>query len=324
MKVAILDDYQDVFHEYGFHQRLPGHEVVVFKDTEKDPARLIERIADFDVIVLNAQRSAIPRTLIEKLPKLKLVMQTGSLKDHLDLAACTEHGVAVANVKSGVSYGTAELTWALILASLRHVPFESQQLKQGHWQSTMGMGLRGNNLAVYGLGKIGSCVAQVGHAFGMKVSCWGQEASKARARELGYDVPASREAFIENADVLTLHLRYKRETHGIITAADLACMKPTALIVNTSRAGLVEDGALVRALQKGRPGYAAVDVYEDEPIVGGNHPLLKLPNALCTPHIGGVVSGAHAQRYEHAVEAIVGFANGKPVHIVNPEALRRR
>lgn len=324
MKIAVLDDYQDAFHQLDCHARLKDHEVVVYQDTEKDPAKLVTRIMDADVVVLNAQRSPIPRTVIEKLPGLKLIVQTASLKDHLDVAACTDHGIAVAAVRSGVSYSTAELTWALILASVRRVPYEVQQLKQGVWQTTVGTELRGKTLGIYGLGKIGNCVAQVGKAFGMKVICWGQEASKARAREAGYEVPASREAFLENADIVSLHIRYKAETHGIVTAADLARMKRTALIVNTSRASLIQEGALAEALKRGRPGFAAVDVYEDEPVLGGNHPLLKLPNVICTPHLGGTVNEAYKRRYDFAVDSILGFASGKPVHVVNPEALGRR
>lgn len=219
MKIAVLDDYQDAFRKLACFARLKDHEVVVFHDTEKDPAKLAARLKDADAVILSQQRSSFPRAVIEKLPKLRLIAQTASLREHLDVAACTEKGIAVAAVRSGVSHSTAELTWGLILASLRHIPHEVQRLKQGVWQTTVGTGLHGKTLGIYGLGKIGDCVAQVGKAFGMNVICWGRETSQAKAREAGYQVPASREAFFENADVVSLHVRYKAETRGIVTAA---------------------------------------------------------------------------------------------------------
>ena len=324
MKIAVLDDYQDVFRNLARFALLEDHEVVVFRDTEMDPARLVARVRDADVVVLYAQRSSFPRAVIEQLPALKLVAQAASLKDHLDVAACTEKGIAVAAVPAGIPYPTTELTWGLILASVRHIPYEAQQLQRGVWQTTVGTELRSRTLGIYSLGKIGDCVAQVGRAFGMKVICWGRESSLAKARAAGYEVPASREAFFENADVVSLHIRYNEQTRGIITAADLARMKQTALIVNTSRARLIADGALVEALKQGRPGFAAVDVYEDEPVLGGNHPLLKMPNVLCTPHLGGTVQAAYERVYNPMIDSILGFAAGKPVNIINPEALRRR
>lgn len=324
MKIAVLDDYQDVFRKFPCFARLKDHEVVVYQDTEKDVNRLAARLMDADVLLLNAQRSAIPRPLIERLPKLRLVVQMASLKDHLDLAACTEHGVAVAAETSGVSYGTVELTWALILASVRHLPFEVEQLKRGSWQSTEGIELRGKTLGVYSLGKIGGCVAQIGKAFGMKILCWGRESSLAKARAAGYEVAAGRAEFFASVDVLSLNLRYNAGTHGVITAADFARMKPSAHFVNTSRALLVEEGALAEALRKGRPGYAAVDVYEDEPVLGGDHPLLALPNCVCTPHLGGTVRERYELRYNFAVDSVLGFAAGRPEHVVNPEVLGRR
>ncbi|MBI3937182.1 MAG: D-2-hydroxyacid dehydrogenase family protein [Betaproteobacteria bacterium] len=324
MKIAVLDDYQDAFRKLACFARLKDHEVVVFHDTEKDPARLAARLKDADAVILSQQRSPFPRAVIEKLPGLKLIAQTGSHREHIDIAACSEKGIVVAAVRYGASHSTVELTWGLILASLRHIPHEVQQLKRGMWQTTVGTGLRGKTLGVYGLGKIGGHVAHVGKAFGMKVICWGREASQARAREAGYTVPASREAFFENADIISLHIRYNAETRGIVTRADLARMKTAALIVNTSRAPLIEEGALLEALAKGRPGFAAIDVYEDEPVVGGNHPLLKLPNVICTPHLGGIVQDTYEHWYSTAIESILAFASGKPVNAVNPEALGGR
>jgi D-3-phosphoglycerate dehydrogenase len=216
---------------------------------------------------------------------------------------------------------TAELTWALILAALRRLPYEVAQMKEGRWQSTLGSEVNGEILGIYALGKIGSLVAAVGRGFGARVLCWGRDASRARARDLGYDVAASRQAFFAEADMLCLHIPLNQETQGIITRGDLAQMKPSALIVNTSRAGLIADGALVEALKAGRPGFAAVDVYKDEPVVGATHPLLKLDNALCTPHLGYVTRETYEVHYGVAVDQIVAFASGKPIHVVNPEVL---
>jgi D-3-phosphoglycerate dehydrogenase len=219
---------------------------------------------------------------------------------------------------------TAELAWGLILAALRHIPHEVQQLKQGVWQTTVGTGLHGKTLGVYALGRIGGIVAQVGKAFGMQVTCWGRDASQAKARAAGYEVPASREVFFERADIVSLHIPLNKDTRGIVTAADLARMKSTALLVNTSRAPIVADGALVDALKKGQPGFAAVDVYENEPVVGGNHPLLKMPNVVCTPHLGYVEQNTYESYYGAAIDGILGFAAGKPVNVLNPEALVKK
>ena len=324
MKIAVIDDYQDAFRQLACFARLKGHEVVVFSDTEKDPAKLAARLADADAVVLTQQRSPFPRAVIEKLPKLKLIVQTGRNTNHIDVAACTEKGIVIAAAGSGSPHATAELAWALILASLRHIPHEVEQLRKGVWQTTVGTGLNGRTLGVYAPGRIGSCVAKVGKAFGMQVTCWGRDASKAKAREAGYVVPASREEFFAGADVISLHIPLNKETRGIVTAADLACMKAGALFVNTSRAPLVAEGALVAALGKGRPGYAAVDVFEDEPVVGGNHPLLKMPNVVCTPHLGYVEQRTYESFYTAAVDGILAFADGKPVNVLNPEVFGKK
>ena len=321
MKIAVIDDYQDAFRKLAVFSRLKGHEVVVFHDTEKDPAKLAARVNGADVVILTQQRSPFPRAVVEKLTGVKLLAQTGRNTGHIDVAACTEKGIAVAAAGGGTSYSTAELAWGLIIASLRHIPHEVEKLKQGVWQTTVGTGLRGKSLGVYALGKIGSSVAQVGKAFGMNVTCWGREASQAKAREAGYEVPASREAFFAGADVISLHIPLSKETRGIVTAADLAHMKPTALLVNTSRAPLIQEGALLEALKQGRPGFAAVDVYENEPVVGGNHPLLKMANVICTPHLGYVEQGTYENYYGTVIDSILGFASGKPVNVLNPEAL---
>ena len=324
MKIAVIDDYQDAFRKLNCFARLKDHEVVLFHDTEKDPAKLAARLEGAAAVVLTQQRSPFPRALVEKLPAtLQLIAQTGRNTGHIDVAACTEKGIVVAAAGGGTSYATAELAWGLIIASLRSIPHEVGQLKQGVWQTTVGTGLHGKTLGIYALGKIGGCVAQVGKAFGMKVTCWGREASLAKARELGYEVPASREAFFANADVISLHIPLNQETRGIVTAADLARMKPTALIVNTSRAPIIAAGALADALKQGRPGFAAVDVYEEEPVTGGNHPLLKMPNAICTPHLGYVEKSTYESYYGTVIDSILGFASGKPVNVLNPEALTR-
>ena len=324
MKIAVLDDYQDVFRTVPGFEKLRGHDVVVFRDTEKDPSKLARRLQDADAVVLTQQRSPFPRAVIEKLPKLRLIAQTGSHKDHFDIAACNEKGIVIAAKGGGRLNSTAEITWGLILSSFRHIPQEAQQLKQGVWQATVGHSLYGKTLGIYALGKIGAMVAHIGVAFGMKITCWGREGSLARAREAGYEVPPSREAFFENADIVSLHIPLDENTRGIVTAADLARMKSTALLVNTSRARLIEDGALVAALERGRPGRAAIDVYESEPVVGGNHPLLKLPNALCTPHLGYNVRELYEALYSHAIDNILAFASGQPANVLNPEALTVR
>ena len=326
MKIVVLDDYSDIFRGLESFSRLKDHEVVVFNDTEKDSARLAARLKDADAVVLTQERSAFPRGVIDCLPKLKLIAQTGSHRHHLDIAACTEKGIVVSAEPIGpkASYSTTELTWGLIFANLRHIPYEVEQMKQGRWQSTVGTELHGKTLGIYGFGKIGGWMAGVGKAFGMKVTCWGREGSQARAREAGYEVPASRAAFFADADVLSLHIFYNEETRGVVTRADLARMKPTALLVNTGRMRLIEDGALVDALKNGRPGFAAVDVYEEEPVLGASHPLLKMPNALCTPHLGYAVREKYENFYRIATDSILAFAAGRPINVYNPEVLARQ
>jgi D-3-phosphoglycerate dehydrogenase len=272
-------------------------------------------------VVLTQGRSRFPRSVIEQLPRLRFIAQTGRTTSHLDVAACTERGILVATAGANASPAVAELTWGLIIAALRHLPQEIGRMKQGAWQSTVGTGLQGKTLGLYGFDAVASTVGAVGRAFGMQVLCWEGQEPGGKAREAGFDAPASREALFENADVVSLHIALGKETRGSITAADLARMKPTALIVNAMRAPLIADGALVEALKRGRPGHAAVDVYEEEPVVGGNHPLLGLPNAVCSPHLGNVEWGVLEKLYAGAVDGILGFAAGKPVNVINPEAL---
>jgi D-3-phosphoglycerate dehydrogenase len=321
MKIAVIDDYQNAFKTLRCYSKLSGHEVVSFNDTETDPARLAQRLQDFDVVVLTQQRSSFPRAVVERLPKLKMISQTGGGTAHIDVPACTERGIIVSAGGGGRSNATAELTWGLILSALRHIPFEVKQLKEGRWQSTLGIEVKDKTLGIYAYGKIGSIVAAVGKAFGARVVCWGREGSTQRAREAGFEVAPSREAFFAEADILSLHLPLNKETRGIVTRDDLARMKTTALFVNPSRSGLVADGALEEALKAGRPGFAAVDVYGKEPVLGGDHPLLHMENATCTPHLGYVTREAYEQYYGLVVDQIVAFAAGKPFNVANPEVL---
>ncbi|MGZ8521968.1 MAG: D-2-hydroxyacid dehydrogenase family protein [Candidatus Binatia bacterium] len=324
MKITVIDDYQDAFRRMSCFAKLAGHEVEIYNDTLKDPAQLAERLRDAECVVLTQQRSWIRRPLLEALPSLRLISQTGRVTAHIDLKACAERGVMVCAGGKGRPHSTAELAWALILAALRHVPKEVHGLRAGGWQTTLGVDVFGKTLGIYALGGIGSIVAKIGQAFGARILCWGRGASLERARLAGYAVAASREEFFAESDILTLHLPMVRATRGIITRADLARMKLTALLVNTSRAKLIEDGALVEALTAGRPGFAAVDVYEDEPIYDADHPLLKLDNAVCTPHLGFVTAETYEIHYRLAVEQILAYIAGKPIHVANPEVLQRR
>lgn len=324
MKIAVIDDYQDAFRTLKCYPKLKDHEVMVYTDTEKEPARLAERLKDVEAVVLTQQRSRFPRAVIERLPKLRLISQTGRAAAHIDVRACTERGIIVSAGGAGNPVATAELTWALILAALRHVPYEVKRLREGHWQSTLGVSVKGKSLGVYAFGRIGSLVANVGRAFGARVVCWGREASTGRARQAGYEIAKDRRTFFGEADILSLHIPLNNETRGIVTREDLSCMKPTALIVNTSRAGLIAEGALVEALKAGRPGSAAVDVYEEEPVTGADHPLLKMDNVVCTPHLGYVEKDTYEEYYGVVVEQILAFAAGSPLHVVNPEALGKK
>jgi D-3-phosphoglycerate dehydrogenase / 2-oxoglutarate reductase len=319
MKIAVIDDYQNAFKTLKCFPRLNGHEVKIYTDPETDLDKIAERLKDADAIVLTQQRTYFPRTLIERLPKLKIIGQTGRAASHIDLEACTEKGIVVSAGGLGNSNATAELTWGLILSALRNLPFEVKRLQEGYWQSTLGIGVNGKTLGIYAYGKIGTIVAAVGKAFGARVLCWGREGSMSRARAAGFEVAKNREDFFAEADILSLHLPLNKDTRGIVTRDDLARMKPTALLVNASRSGLIEKGALEEALRAGRPGKAAVDVYDQEPVVGGNHPLLKMANVTCTPHLGYVTRESYEDYYAVVVDDILGFAAGKPSHVLNPE-----
>jgi D-3-phosphoglycerate dehydrogenase / 2-oxoglutarate reductase len=324
MKIAVIDDYQNAFRTLKSYPKLSEHEVVVFTDTETDIGKLADRLKDADAVVLTQQRSSFPRVLIERLPKLKLIGQTGRAATHVALDACTEKGIVVSAGGTGNSNATAELTWGLILSALRNLPFEVKRLKEGHWQSTLGIGVNGKTLGIYAYGKIGSIVAAAGKAFGARVVCWGREGSTGRAKAAGFEVVESREDFFARSDILSLHLPLNKDTQAIVTRDDLARMKPTALIVNPSRAGLIAPGALVEALKAGRPGMAAVDVYEREPVIGADHPLLKMNNVTCTPHLGYVTREGYEEYYAVVVDDILAFAAGKPQNVLNPQAIAKK
>jgi D-3-phosphoglycerate dehydrogenase len=317
VKIAVVEDYGNVFRRSAAYGRLEGHEISVHTEPETDLARLADKLADAEIVVLTQQRTRFPRALIEKLPKLRFISQTGRNTGHLDLAACAERGIVVSAIGGGQPHATAELAWGLAIAALRHIPYESQRLREGFWQSTVGVRLYGSTLGIYAYGRIGALVARVGAAFGMRVVCWGREGSLARAHEAGYEATASREQFFAESDVLSLHIPLRDEsTRGIVKARDLALMKPTAVLVNTSRAGIIEEGALAAALCAGRPGYAGVDVFDNEPVVGASDPLVKLPNAICTPHLGYATRETLEHHYDDAVDQILAFVNGKPINVV--------
>jgi D-3-phosphoglycerate dehydrogenase len=305
MRVVIPDDYQDAVRKLGAFATLRGHDVTIFNDTVKEVDALAERLRDAEALVLIRERTLISDDLLARLPKLRLISQTGKGTNHIDVDACARRGITVA-VGTGSPYAPAELTWALVLASMRRVTHEAQQLRAGRWQTTLGTTVRGRVLGIYGYGKIGSLVAGYGRAFGMNVLAFGREGSLARAQQDGYAVAASKEALFAESDVLSLHLRLTHETRGIVTADDLASMKRDALLVNTSRAELIESGALAAALRRGRPGFAAVDVYEEEP--NTDDPLLSMDNVVCTPHLGYVEKDSYELYFGQAFDAVVAFA----------------
>jgi D-3-phosphoglycerate dehydrogenase / 2-oxoglutarate reductase len=325
MKVSILDDYHDTLRTLAAFQKLAGHEVTVWNDHVQETEPLAQRLKDAEALVLIRERTKIRAPLLERLPRLKLISQR-SVFPHIDVDACTRLGVVLCSNQtfSRPSYATAELTWGLIIAAMRDIPLQMESLKAGRWQAGVGNTLRGKTLGIFGYGKIGAVVAGYGTAFGMKVLVWSRDASLATARADGHAVANSKEDFFADSDVVSLHLRLIDATRGIVTARDLARMKPTALIVNTSRAPLIEPGALVAALKAGRPGKAAVDVYEEEPLQDTGHPLLNMPNVVCTPHLGYVTREDHEIAFSEIFDQINAYAAGKPINVVNPEALGKR
>lgn len=333
MNIIILDDYQDAVRKLRCAQRLEPYNAKVYTNTVKGIGQLAVRLKDAEVIVAIRERTNFPAALLEKLPKLKLIAQAGPIGSHIDIQACTRLGVAVSEGLSS-PIPTAELTWALIMAAMRRVPQYIGNLKHGAWQQSglkassmppnFGLGLRlaGKTLGVWGYGRIGRIVARFGRAFDMRVVIWGREASLLAAKQDGFEVAGDRASFFSTCDVLTVHLKLTPETRGSISPSDFSLMKPTALFVNTSRAELVDDNALVSALNRGRPGMAAIDVFESEPILQG-HPLLRLENAVCTPHIGYVEQEGYEFLFEQAFDDVINFIEGRPSHLVNPDVLNR-
>jgi len=323
MKIVIPDDYQDMVDQLDCFSLIRHHEVTRYREPAKTLDQLADRLRDADIIVLIRERTELGRALIERLPKLRLIALVGRSSRMIDYAACTEHAVMVSTGKSNSPEAPAELTVALILASRRNVALEAERMKRGDWPCTLSHRLRGSTLGIFGLGAIGALVAEAGRGLGMNVLVWGREGSLERARALGYRSAKAKQELFESSDVLSLHLRLSRETRGIIGLDDLARMKPTALIVNTARAELIAPGALVEALRKGRPGFAALDVYDEEPVIDGNHPLLKMPNALCVPHIGWAEWDNFELYFSEAFEQIVAFEKGEHLRLANPDVKPR-
>jgi D-3-phosphoglycerate dehydrogenase len=334
MNIVILDDYQDAVRKLQCASKLDAYQAKVYTNTVKGIGQLSVRLKDADVVVLIRERTHMPRTLIEKLPKLKLIVQTGKVGDHIDVAACTERGIVVAE-GAGSPIAPAEMTWALIMTAIRRLPHYISHLKHGAWQQAglksssmpvnfgLGTVLKGKTLGIWSYGKIGKIIAGYGRAFGMRVLVWGREASREQALADGFELAANKADFFAQSDVLTLHLRLNDATRGIVTFEDLSLMKTTALLVNTSRAELIQADALVTALNRGRPGMAAVDVFESEPILQG-HSLLRLENCICTPHIGYVEQESYELYFGAAFDNVVNFIKGTPTNIVNPGALQVR
>ena len=323
MKIAILDDYHDTLRTLACFRKLDGHHVTVWNDHVQDADLLAQRLCDAEALVLIRERTKITAALIERLPKLRLISQR-SVYPHIDISACTKHGIIVSsNLHLDTpSYATAELTWGLILAAMRRIPQQMSALKAGKWQIGVGSTLRGKTLGIFGYGRIGSVVAGYGRAFGMQVVIWARPESLKRAQAEGYETAPDKREFFAMTDVISLHMRLVDATRGIVTAADLSRMKPTALIVNTSRAPLIEPGALVAALRAGRPGMAAIDVFEEEPVRDVNHPLLNLENVVCTPHLGYVSREEYEVQFADIFDQIIAYAAGKPINVVNPEAMK--
>ncbi|NDK55759.1 D-2-hydroxyacid dehydrogenase family protein [Pontibacter fetidus] len=321
MHIIIPDDYQNVIRSLPCFQLLKDHQVTIYNDTVKDISTMVARFKNADALVLTRERTAITEELVAQLPKLKLISQTGKISNHLDLAACTRHNIAVTE-GIGSPVAPAELAWLLIMNAVRQVPQATEAMKAGQWQTNIGSTIHGRLIGIWGYGKIGKRMADYAIAFGAKVMVWGSENSRTQALQDGLLIAESKAAFFSKADVVTLHLRLTNSTRSIVTASDLGLMKPNAVLVNSSRAELIEEGALLHALRLGRPGFAAVDVYETEPIYDKDYPLLQLPNVICTPHLGYVEQHSYELYFRKAFENVTAFASGTPVNIANPEVLQ--
>ena len=322
MKVAILDDWFDTLRHLPCFAKLNGLDVTVFNDHQPDVSVLAERLHDFDVLVLFRERTAITAELLDQLPNLRLISQR-SVYPHVDVEACTRNGVLLcSNMHAGTpSFAAAEHTWALVLASMRQIPQQMNSLQSGNWQMGVGKTIQGRTLGLYGYGRIAKAVAGYAQAFGMKVVWWGSEDGRQRAAKDGHTIAESREAFFAKPDIVSIHVRLKPETRGIITADDLSAMRSDALFVNTSRAGLIEGGALLNGLNAGRPGTAAIDVFDHEPITSTNDPLAAHPNVLCTPHIGFVTEDEFELQFADIFDQLTAYAQGVPINMINPDVL---
>lgn len=320
MKITILDDWFDTIRYLPCYEKIAHHDVTIWNDHEQDTDALAERLAETEVLVLIRERTKIRKDLLERLPNLRLISQR-SVYPHIDVEDCTRLGIMLCSGQheGTPSHATVELTWGLILAAMRMIPQQMASLKAGNWMMGVGKSVGGRTLGIYGYGRIGSAVADIARAFRMNVQAWGSENSLERAREAGVHVPASRDEFFATSDVVSLHVRLYPATRGIITAYDLAQMKPSAVLVNTSRAPLIEDGALVNALEKGRPGWAAVDVYEQEPVTDSSHPLLNMENVICTPHIGYVTEDEYQIQFTDIFDQIIAFEAGNPINVINTD-----
>ena len=323
MKIVIPDDYQDMVDQLECFSLIRHHDVTRYREPARDLDELVERLRDADIVVSIRERVEFSRALLERLPKLKLIALVGRGSQVIDFPACTALGIPVATGESNSPVAPAELTLALIVASRRNVALEAERMRRGDWPCTLSHRLRGSTLGIFGLGHIGQLVAEGGRGLGMNILIWGQKSSLEKAAAAGYTAAASKNELFERSDVLSLHVRLTRDATGIVGADDLARMKPTALIVNTSRAEVIAPGALLDALRKGRPGYAAVDVYEQEPIVNGNHPFLSMPNVLCTPHLGWAEWQNFELYFRETFEQIVAFEKGQPLRLRNPDVRPR-
>ena len=323
LKISILDDYFDTLRTLECFKKLAGHDVTVWNDHVQNVEKLAVRLKNTEVLVLIRERTEIRAPLLERLPNLKLISQR-SVYPHIDVGDCTRLGVILSsNQHAGTpSYATSELTWGLILAAMRQIPQQMASLRKGQWQIGVGNSLQGRTLGIYGYGRIGKAVAGYGVAFGMNVLIWASEGSRTRAETDGYATAASKEQFFQECDVLSLHLRLNDTTRGVVTAADLSRMKTTALLVNTSRALLIEPEALVNGLRAGRPGMAAVDVFEEEPVLDKENPLLLMENVICTPHIGYVSREEYETQFSDIFDQVVAYYDGSPINVINPEVLQ--
>lgn len=323
LTITILDDYASIVSTLPCLSLIGEHHLSIYTDCERDIDQLENRLRGTDALVLLRERTPVSAALIARLPRLKLITLNGPYP-HVDVDACTARGIVLCSEHARTSFATAELTWGLVIAAMRHIPQQMAKLKAGQWQTRAGTGLRGRTLGIYGYGRIGKQVAGYGKAFGMRVLVWSREASRALATADGYEVGSSRDALFEEADVLSMHVRLLPETRGMVTAADLARMKPSALFVNTSRAELVADGALEAALRAGRPGGAALDVFENEPMMSADNPLLQLDNVVATPHLGYMERDQMNNYFSDNFKRVLAFAEGKPYGVVNPAALEAR